>query len=71
MLVDETLSTPPYEKSGCRFTYKLPSKFEYEIVGRPIEFGVSGKRSFYTGNSGVIRFTTEDRAPNSSDPPLR
>ncbi len=73
-LVDSSLSTPPYERSGYRFTYRpgggSPLE-EYTLVARPIEFGATGKRSFFTDQSGVIRYTAEDREPTAQDKPLQ
>ena len=59
------------EKSGYRFTYVPKGKEGYSITGRPLEFGVTGTRSFYTDESGVIRSTNEDRQPTIADEPLQ
>ncbi len=75
LLLDPSVSTPPYEKSGYRFYYIRTGSTgvngQYTIVARPIQFGTTGNRSFFTDESGVIRFTEEDREPSSGDPPLR
>ncbi len=74
-LVDSSLSTPPYERSGYRFIYRPHGGqtpiVEYTIVALPIDFGVSGQRSFFTDQSGVIRFTEEEREPTVQDKPLQ
>jgi hypothetical protein len=70
-LVDTTLSSPPYEKAGYRFTYERTGALNYTIVGRPLEYGVSGRRAFFTDQTGVVRFTEEDRLPTGNDPPLQ
>jgi hypothetical protein len=74
-LLDNLLSSPPYEKSGYRFDYRRQSSSStsmgFVIIGRPIEFGKSGTRNFYADESGVVRFTEEDREPTNTDPPLR
>lgn len=70
-LIDNVLSSPPHEKSGYRFAYTKVSTGEYEAVGRPVKYESSGERSFYTDQSGVIRYTTEDRDATVDDPPLQ
>jgi hypothetical protein len=69
-LVDHILSSPPFEKNGYRFTFK-GEKEKFTIIGRPIKFGVSGNRSFFSNESCVIRFTDEDREATVDDPPLQ
>jgi hypothetical protein len=70
-LLDAYLGTPPYRKSGYQFTYHPRSSTDYEITARPIEFGTTGKRSFLTDQTGVIRYTEEDRYPTANDPALQ
>lgn len=41
----------------------------YTIFSRPLRFGETGKLSFYTDETGVIRQTAENRAARASDPP--
>jgi hypothetical protein len=71
-LVDSLLSTPPYEKSGYRFSYQLidVNQGEYTIIARPLEFGRTGTRNFFTDQTGVIRATTEDREATKDDDPV-
>ncbi len=62
-------------KSGYRFTYTPgPGGFgsiaSYSLVARPLEYGVTGKRSFYTDETAVIRATSDDRAATVDDPPV-
>jgi hypothetical protein len=63
----------PYEISGYRFNYTLvtddPSR-QYTITARPLRFGQSGNRSFYTDDSAVIRSTSEDRDATKDDDPV-
>jgi hypothetical protein len=68
-LIDPVLASG--EKSGYRFTFVRTGKDEYHVTARPIEFGTTGTRSFYSDQSGVIRMTSEDREPTVEDPPLR
>lgn len=70
-LVDNLLSSPPFEKSGYRFTYYRRCNEEYTIVARPSRSGSDSDRSFFTDQSGVIRYTKEDRDPTADDDPLQ
>jgi hypothetical protein len=58
------------ERSGYRFSYERTSVDSYAITASPIEFGRSGTRNFFADESGIIRFTTEDRAATANDPPF-
>ncbi len=73
-LLAPELTSPPFEKSGYRFTYLVgpgtPAS-EYTLIARPVEFGKTGKRAFFTDESGVIRYADEDRSPTKYDPPIR
>lgn len=69
-LVDNILSSPPFEKNGYRFTFK-GEKEKFTLIGRPIKFGVSGNRSFFSDETCVIRFTEEDREATEKDGPLQ
>jgi hypothetical protein len=62
------------EKSGYRITY-VPGKGHdkdgnpmYMVFARPAT-PRSGAFSFYSDQTGVVRFTVEDRSANASDPP--
>lgn len=74
-LVDPTLGTEPFERSGYRFSYQSNANgrpgTSYILIARPITVNVTGKRSFLTDESGVIRYTEEDRDPTTEDPPLQ
>ncbi len=73
-LIDSVLASGV--KSGYRITYVsgLPDKTghikTYTVVARPVEYGKSGKMSFFTDESGVICQTEEDRPATAKDPPL-
>lgn len=58
---------PPVEKpaAGCP-----PGVQSYRITARPLTFGTTGYRSFFTDESRVIRHTKEDRAATAADPPI-
>jgi type IV pilus assembly protein PilA len=51
---------------GC-----VPGARSFSIVARPLKFGVTGKRNYFVDESGVMRYTTENRAATASDPPLQ
>ena len=46
------------------------SGVQYTIDARPLVYGTSGVRSFFTDASGAIRYTTADAAATVSDPGL-
>jgi type IV pilus assembly protein PilA len=62
-LIDNTLSTSPYQKSGYTFTLTAGSGSgavtTYDIDATPISAGTSGKRTFCSNHSGVIWFDAE------------
>jgi hypothetical protein len=72
-MIDEALASG--KKSGYTFTYTVVSKdangavTAYEFTARPDTYGKSGKSSYFTDQSGVIRATQEDRAATANDPP--
>ena len=64
-----------FTKNGYRFTYTPgPGGFgliqAYSILAQPLDYGVSGKRSFYTNQSAVIRETSDNRAATANDPSI-
>lgn len=63
-------------KSGYRFQY-LPGPPDadgvvsaFEILARPVQFRRTGRLSYYTDETSVIRSTDEDRPVTKDDPPL-
>src|SRR6266851_4187393 len=63
-------------KSGYRFRY-VPERTitnqlirHYVITAQPVKRLVKHQRSFFTDETGVIRFTAQNRAATSADPPL-
>ncbi len=46
------------------------SGVQYTIDARPLAYGSSGIRSFFTDESGAIRYTTADAAATVTDPGL-
>ncbi len=72
-LIDKSLASG--KKAGYTITYRPASATEvplsaYTAVARPVQYGKSGIRSFFTDPSGVIRETREDREPTVNDPPV-
>jgi hypothetical protein len=72
MLVDNALacSESLCIKSGYSLQYHRVSNDEYFITARPVTYGETGTRSFYTDASGVIRATSENREPTAKDGPI-
>ncbi len=64
------------KKSGYIFDYK-PGPADasgniktFTVSARPIQYGSTGCRSFFTDESGVIRQSDENRAPSAKDPAI-
>ena len=57
-----TLGPGPPDSSGEIVAFK--------IVAQPLNYSTSGCRCFFSDESGVIRYTTEDRPATADDPPL-
>lgn len=64
------------KKSGYIFDYK-PGPADasgniktFTVSARPIQFGSTGCRTFFTDESGVIRQSNENRAPTAKDPAI-
>lgn len=72
-LIDEKLTTGKH--SGYVFTYKVGAKDAdgktntYALAARPIKW-YEGIESFFTDQTGVIRWTRENRAATVKDPPI-
>lgn len=64
------------EKDGYRFrlipqhTAKSHPVSYYSIIARPIKRLTRNQRSYFTDETGVIRFTSANRAPTVADPPI-
>lgn len=59
---------PPVEKAGASCT--IPGIKSYTVTARPLKFDRTGRRSFFTDESGVIRWTPDDRPATAQDPPI-
>lgn len=80
-LIDEVLGGGVV--GGYRFDYRPGAMVEkpgpgcaaagvksYRIHARPLRYKKTGLQSFFTDESGVIRWTVENRAATPADPPL-
>jgi len=66
-LIDSVLGSGTAEA----YSFSLSgSGVQYTIDARPLVYGASGIRSFFTDESGAIRYTTADAAATASDPGL-
>ncbi len=70
-LIDTVLSGGT--KSGYTFTAVAAGtgNTTYTTTGRPATFGTTGQRSFFSDQSGVIRYNSADAAADVSSPPLQ
>jgi Spy/CpxP family protein refolding chaperone len=62
-------------KNGYRFTFIAgPGAFgslqAYTVLAQPLEYGVSGKRSFYTDQHAIVRETSDNRQATANDPSI-
>ena len=65
-LIDSVLAST--KKSGYTFTWAGNAGLSYSIVAAPTSAGVTGQRSFYTDQTGVIRVNSSGTAGSSSTP---
>lgn len=71
-LLDSTFGLSPLVRRGYEFQYTRISSDRYVIVATPVGTDqTAAPRSFYTDESGVIRFTQENRAATAQDRPLQ
>ena len=66
-LIDSVLGSG----TGEAYSFSVSgSGVQYTVDARPLVYGSSGVRSFFTDESGAIRYTTADAAATASDPGL-
>jgi hypothetical protein len=64
-------------KNGYRFRYEVVERdargrvTQFRVFASPVKFPVCGNRNFMTDQSGVIRFTAENREASAQDSPLQ
>jgi hypothetical protein len=69
-------ATAEGKKDGYRFRLSPERKSDhrpikhYVLTARPIRWLLERQRSFFTDESGVIRFTTDNRAATIMDPAI-
>lgn len=77
-LIDDVLAAGT--KSGYAFTYvpgagdcgvATAPRVTYTLEGRPLSFNQSGLRSYFSDQSGVIRFNAADAPATIASPPLQ
>jgi hypothetical protein len=73
-ILDDSFAAEPLIKSGYRFRYLLTQSGDglqdpgnFEIVAVPVEFGVTGQKSFYLDQNGTVHVTTENRPATEDD----
>jgi hypothetical protein len=78
-LLDREHAQDTFTRKGYSFSYRLMAGkgdcqaepgTGYALVARPLQFGKTGWRNFFTDQTGVIRSMAEDRAATADDPPL-
>jgi type IV pilus assembly protein PilA len=75
-IVDNVLGVAAPTKSGYKFAYKTPGTSggaagaTYDVNADPINRGTTGQRSFFTDQSGVIRYN-QTAASVQGDPSLQ
>jgi hypothetical protein len=69
--IQPELVTSPFEYSGYRFQFQADfsdAEPGYAILARPLEQGVTGRKSYYLDRYGRMHFTYEDRDASGEDP---
>ncbi len=73
-LIDDVLARGV--KNAYRFTYTPGARdakgliVSYTLTARPLKYTSRTRPSYFTDESGVVRFTQEDRDATAQDPPL-
>lgn len=73
-LIDQQVASGT--KNGYRFTLTAAPPdttnriAHYAVVARPLTYGKTGVRGFFSDDSGTIRATAADRDPTAQDPPI-
>jgi type IV pilus assembly protein PilA len=77
LLLDSAFLSEPLIRNGYEFHYVLlnsgaaDSEARYQITATPVQYGKNTAESFFTDQTAVLRFTTENRPANENDEPLR
>jgi type IV pilus assembly protein PilA len=67
-LLDATLTTAPFQKSGYTFTFNTGSGTTYSINADPMTANQTGVRQFFTDQTGVLHANIGGAASASSSP---
>ncbi len=67
-LLDATLTTAPFQKSGYTFTFNTGAGTTYSVNADPMTANQTGVRQFYTDQTGVIHQSIGAAATASSSP---
>jgi type IV pilus assembly protein PilA len=67
-LLDATLTTAPFQKSGYTFTFNTGAGTTYSINADPMNMNQTGVRGFYTDQTGVIHYNVGAAATATSTP---
>ncbi|HEY2497767.1 MAG TPA: hypothetical protein VGK24_11920 [Candidatus Angelobacter sp.] len=68
-LVDRAFAQKPAIEAGYEFNYVRTAQNHYQITATPV-LSEEGSPSYFTDETAVIRFTTQNRPANANDPPL-
>jgi hypothetical protein len=76
-LLDSSFMAVPFIRDGYEFHYTLldPGSGEntegkFYLTARPVEYGKTGTRSYFTDQTAVVRATSENREATERDKPL-
>ena len=69
-LLDATLTTAPFQKSGYTFTFHAAGGTTYSINADPMNSGTTGVRTFFTDQTGVIHVSSAGTPATTANSPL-
>jgi type IV pilus assembly protein PilA len=69
-LLDATLTTSPFQKSGYKFALTVPAAGTYAINADPITANQTGVAAYYTDQTGVIHVNPSGAKAGATDSPL-
>ena len=58
------------QKDGYEFSVAANQSIGFSVIATPTVPGTTGERSFFSDETGVIRYTTDGMVPDSTSPPL-
>ena len=70
-LIDDVLGCPGSACNKSGYTFILSTgPGAYTVTSTPVSLGTSGRRSFFSDNSGIIRYNTAGSLATVNDSPL-